>query len=1448
MLAIEGNAQAVAVVDATASFGIAVILLFEAEIRSELRALVLAGSAASAASMVRLVAVLCLALAVQELMAELDDLVGLGKVKAQMRDLLATVEFNLARYRLNLPEITGQSLHMAFLGNPGTGKTVVARLVGQLLVAMGAISGDHDGPIVTEVSRADLVGQYKGATAQKVQDVFADAQGGVLFIDEAYALVQSPRDVFGKEAVDSIIKLMEDYRDSVVVILAGYSTEMASFMAANPGFKSRVAFQFSFQDYTCSELLQIGSLQLASKGLVTSFQGSCQEEPSASCTWLRRGIQLGTGCCERADCDKEENRANGNGRSVRNLLEASYREMSSRVLTQYPPLLLTLYDAMHHPNVSNDRPNPPLDCGTKYEAIRGTGTYLKLEDTGGADVRCAFKLLEAGDVRRSAVAMLTQLLRGSCEASKTPVTVNMTLLAEDDVLEKLDWERLHDLLLQEKDCAGAQALLNYHTSHSLMQRWSEEDREDHEPEWGWGFVPESAMKCDVKSSCKVCSYVAEKFENVEPGEFPGWKTYDDLCGVFLIGNLSDQFDKSCADACWGYSDHIFALLQKGAPFTCSDIVMYECPQDALAGPAEKPFYFSTAEFDDAGRPKDRPGSKVAGYMQELDELVGLASVKAGMHSLRDTVEFDMWRRKFLGEKFSLLGQSFHMRFLGNPGTGKTVVARLGGKILVELGVVKSETAEDDSAEELVFKEVSRGDLVKSNLGQTAVSVRAAVQSAFGGVLFIDEAYSLVRGRKDMLGQEAVDTLIKEMEDHRDKVIVILAGYQEEMETFFESNPGFKSRVPFAFEFSDYSCEELAEIGRYSLSKQTIFPTEEADAWMSKVVARQTGCCTQAQVAAGSCRGAARDNGNGRSVRNVVEGALRAMAVRVAVAGATTKENVTQLNAVDVAAVGGEIIQSALHGTCKKQQKAIPEAQLTAGPRVLGLSNFAAAARLAGEDCEKGKAALLAAEPASDAVVDAGQIVIKEQSLSNIFKRLDQMIGLASVKLAMREFYATVEFAKLREHFDLAPVKSQSYHMRFLGNPGTGKTVIARLVGRLLLAMGAVTAPPTRESRPRRKTFNEFSRVDLVGEYMGATAPKVKKAVAKSLGGVFFLDEAYALVQDAQDEFGIEAVDTLIKEMEDKRENFVVICAGYEEEMERFFDSNPGFKSRVPFTFHFEDYNCSELSQIGRLSVQKHGLVLPEEAQQGFQEAIRLGSACCETLEDCVPDRTRGNGRAVRNVVEASVRAMARRLQGKSSMTVDDYPEERDVFSTFSAADFSAVVSESIDSRLSMPCSNRGELSKIINALDSRPSGVYVDLPANLEVFYSQLKQLSLETQKAGQLRNLDSSSANLLKQCLGKIEDVVSLVVERMQSYCSESGFLDKFAKQIKSGADRSAVDRASAVLKATAKDVQIFQEMLVSLEGDNPSRSAQEASERCAAKVRDLKSRPFSGPVNPFA
>ena len=271
---------------------------------------------------------------VKSMMEELENLVGLGDVKEQMKQLIAQVEFNIQRAQLKLPDLGGQSLHMAFLGNAGTGKTVVARIVGELLVSMGAIKAKEtkkppakSGKVrVKEVSRVDLVGKYTGSTAAKVVEAFDDADGGVLFIDEAYSLVSSDdgKDSFGKEAVDTIIKLMEDRRDRIIVILAGYQSEMNDFIAANPGFKSRIAFNFNFPDYTCGELVTIAEHQLKQKNVALTGKSDETEwvcdSPKApeSCTWLKHGIKLQTGCCESGDssCGGNENRANGNGRTV----------------------------------------------------------------------------------------------------------------------------------------------------------------------------------------------------------------------------------------------------------------------------------------------------------------------------------------------------------------------------------------------------------------------------------------------------------------------------------------------------------------------------------------------------------------------------------------------------------------------------------------------------------------------------------------------------------------------------------------------------------------------------------------------------------------------------------------------------------------------------------------------------------------------------------------------------------------------------------------------------------------------------------------------------------------------------------------------------------------------------------------------------------------------------
>merc|ERR1719464_1242352 len=223
-------------------------------------------------------------------------------------------------------------------------------------------------------------------------------------------------------------------------------------------------------------------------------------------------------------------------------------------------------------------------------------------------------------------------------------------------------------------------------------------------------------------------------------------------------------------------------------------------------------------------------------------------------------------------------------------------------------------------------------------------------------------------------------------------------------------------------------------------------------------------------------------------------------------------------------------------------------------------------------------------------------------------------------------------------------------------------------------------------------WNEASRMDLVAEYMGQTAIKTMQLIDASMGGVLFIDEAYALVQGDRDTFGQEAVATLIKEMEDRRENVIVICAGYEHEMETFFDSNPGFKSRVPFTFHFEDYTCPELTKIGEIML-KQKMLTPPADMAPFSRAIHFGTGCCDRLEDCQTNKNyKGNGRAVRNMIEASIRAMARRLMNAETQL------GKDAYMQMNPEDFDTVTKQLVVSQFSIPCGQHGDISKITKAV------------------------------------------------------------------------------------------------------------------------------------------------------
>ena len=236
---------------------------------------------------------------------ELENIVGLAEVKDYVLRLKDSVQANQRRAQAGMK--TGSvSMHMIFAGNPGTGKTTIARLVGKYLKAIGALRGGQ----LVEVSRADLVGRYVGHTAPLTNQVIRSALGGVLFIDEAYSLYRGKDDSFGLEAIDTLVKGMEDHRDDLVVILAGYSREMEQFLTANSGLASRFPNKIEFPDYTGEELWRI--LELSAKG---------------------RGYRLAEGCqaplTEYFTRAQAENAAeNGNGRMARNLLERAILNQS----------------------------------------------------------------------------------------------------------------------------------------------------------------------------------------------------------------------------------------------------------------------------------------------------------------------------------------------------------------------------------------------------------------------------------------------------------------------------------------------------------------------------------------------------------------------------------------------------------------------------------------------------------------------------------------------------------------------------------------------------------------------------------------------------------------------------------------------------------------------------------------------------------------------------------------------------------------------------------------------------------------------------------------------------------------------------------------------------------------------------------------------------------------
>lgn len=256
----------------------------------------------------------------------------------------------------------------------------------------------------------------------------------------------------------------------------------------------------------------------------------------------------------------------------------------------------------------------------------------------------------------------------------------------------------------------------------------------------------------------------------------------------------------------------------------------------------------------------------------------------------------------------------------------------------------------------------------------------------------------------------------------------------------------------------------------------------------------------------------------------------------------------------------------------------------------------------------------------------------EQTLEELISELNNLIGLKNVKQLVNEIRAFINIQEKRKKENLL-TEPIVLHMIFKGNPGTGKTTVARLLGKIFKTMGVLD----------KGHLVEVERADIVGEYIGHTAVKVKQQVNRALGGILFIDEAYSLARGGEKDFGKEAIDALVKAMEDYKDNLVLILAGYNNEMEMFLRTNPGLKSRFPIHVEFKDYNLEELIEIAKKMASEREYKLTESSVKKLKKILSEKSNIMNS----------GNARLVRNIIERAIRKQAVRLQKKKYISKYD---------------------------------------------------------------------------------------------------------------------------------------------------------------------------------------------------
>ena len=811
---------------------------------------------------------------VEELLNQLESMTGLESVKEQVRSSVRHEKLQRMKAEMGLQESGHGTLHMLFTGNAGTGKTTVARILGKIYKRLGVLPKGQ----LVECSRKDLISNIYGATDKQVSAKVKEAMGGILFIDEAYSVCRDDNDTYGKEAIETLLKEMEDHRDSFMVILAGYGPEMDKFLDKNQGLRSRIPTVVNFEDYTIDEMVQIFK-DIARSNKMLLNAGT--DKP------IRDLIE-----------SRSKKKDFGNARGVRNVFEEVHRAQESRIaavaeqnssmLSTNDFLIIKKEDIESLSGGEGKQESKTVqDYLDELNALTGLASVKEQVTRMIASVQVNQAMKESG-LQTQGFGTLHMVFKGNAGTGKTTVArIIGNIYRELGVLStgqfiECDRSSLVGTYVGEtaqktkakiEEALGG--ILFIDEAYSLMQGGANDygkeaitelvaDIENYRNDLcviiaGYSDDMDQFLAVNQGLSSRFSTEII--FEDYTPDEMltilhgmikgKGMK-FEEGCDPYLqqlIAHNSQASDFGNARGIRNLVDKILISRNLRIAPMLSDTSMTREQRSSMLNTIKKEDIESLSGVEEK---QDR--KTVQDYLDELNALTGLASVKEQVTRMIASVQVNQ-AMKESGLQTQGFG-TLHMVFKGNAGTGKTTVARIIGNIYRELGVLSTGQ----------FIECDRSSLVGTYVGETAQKTKAKIEEALGGILFIDEAYSLMQGGANDYGKEAITELVADIENYRNDLCVIIAGYSDDMDQFLAVNQGLSSRFSTEIIFEDYTPDEMLTILHGMIKGKGMKFEEGCDPYLQQLIAHNSQ---------------ASDFGNARGIRNLVDKILSSRNLRIA---------------------------------------------------------------------------------------------------------------------------------------------------------------------------------------------------------------------------------------------------------------------------------------------------------------------------------------------------------------------------------------------------------------------------------------------------------------------------------------------------------------------------------------------------------------------------------------